>query len=278
MYPSQACDVLGFVSIFRTNLLFMHEKPYDSPVIAAISNSFRNFFRKPGNVFSLMAPKTSSQTSVSVLTTWWAQPFNGQLMRFQACFEVCQRFKPQIAIETGTFYGTTTVALSSLVSGHTFTIEINEEYANLADAYFKAIGLDDKKITILRGNSATEIVNVLSSVSRDSRVLVYLDAHWGEELPLQDELSALINWGGAFVVIIDDFYINYDNDFGFDSYGGIKLDLSLIPKDFSGHVFFPNHQAKQEYGARRGTCFLVSSTAATFISDINFAHLKYIEI
>jgi len=240
--------------------------------------NLKNFYRKVQSYIHMSQKPALQDSPVSVLMTWWAQPFNGQLMRFQTCVEVCQRFKPQIAIETGTFYGTTAVALSSLVSEHTFTIEINQEYANVAETYFKAIGLDEKRMTILRGNSSTEIVNVLSKVSKDSRVLVYLDAHWGEELPLQDELSALINWGGAFVAIIDDFYINDDNDFGFDSYGGIKLDLSLIPKDFSGHLFFPSHQARQEYGARRGTCFLISSTAATFISDINFAHLKYIVV
>jgi cephalosporin hydroxylase len=225
-----------------------------------------------------MVPITSSQTVLSVLTTWWAQPFNGQLIRFTTCVEVCQRFKPQIAIETGTFYGTTTVALSSLVSGQTFTIELNQEYANLASTYFRAIGLDENRIKLIRGDSSTEIVNVLSQINKDSRILVYLDAHWGEKLPLQDELSALINWGGAFVVIIDDFYVYYDNNFGFDSYGGNKLDLSLIPKNFSGHIFLPSHPAGQEYGARRGTCFLISSKAALFISDMNFTHLKHIEI
>jgi len=226
----------------------------------------------------LIVPTPVLQNPVSILTTWWAQPFNGQFMRFQACVEVCQRFEPEIAIETGTFYGTTTAALSSLVSGKTYTIEINEEYANVANEYFMALGLDESRIKLLRGNSAEEIVNILSQVSRQSRILVYLDAHWGINLPLRDELSALINWGGAFVAIIDDFCINHDNGFGFDTYEGIKLDLDLIPEKFSGHIFLPSHPARQEYGARRGTCFLISSQAALYISNLNFSHLKSIDI
>lgn len=225
----------------------------------------------------MIIPTPESPVSVSVLTSWWAQPFNGQLMRFQTCVEISQRFKPQIAIETGTFYGTTTVALSSLVSEQTFTIEINQGYANLASTYFRAIGLDENRVKLIRGDSSTEIVNVLSQVSKNSRILVYLDAHWGQKLPLQDELSALINWGGAFVAIIDDFEIGYDSNFSFDSYNGINLNLSLIPKDFLGNIFLPNHLALQEYGARRGTCYLFSTKALKLIPDLSFTHLTQIQ-
>lgn len=198
-------------------------------------------------------------------------------MRFQTCVEICQRYKPQIAIETGTFYGTTTVALSSLVSEQTFTIELNQEYANLAATYFRAKGFDDNRIKLIRGNSETEIVNVLSQVSRDSRIFVYLDAHWGQKLPIQDELSALINWGGAFVAVNDDFEVGGGSNFGFDSYNGINLDLSLIPKNFLGTIYLPNHLALQEYGARRGTCYLFSAKALEFIPELSFTNLTQIQ-
>lgn len=240
------------------------------------------FYRKTRFFASLIipmpAPASQTYLPITALTSWWAQPFNGQLLRFQSCVEICQKFKPQIAIETGTFYGTTTVALSSLVSDQTFTIEINQEYANLAKVYFSAIGLKEDRVIIIKGDSSTELNNILLQINNQSRILVYLDAHWGMKLPLQDELTSLINWGGAFVAIIDDFYVDHDQDFGFDTYGGTKLDLELIPKNFSGHIFLPNHSAKQEYGARRGTCFLISSQAALFMADLNLTHLKSIQI
>lgn len=223
-------------------------------------------FSKP-----IMSPSHTSPESI--LTTWWVQPFNGQLIRYQTCVEVCSTFKPQYAIETGTFYGTTTVALSSLVSKQTFTIEINPNYVQVAKSYFKRIGINDDRIRLLEGSSATEIVEVLSNISKDSRILVYLDAHWGDKLPLQDELNALINWGGAFIAVIDDFYVDHDSNFGFDSYEGTKLDLNLIPDKFEGEIFLPSHSADKEFGARRGTCYLFSSKALISISSVNFANL-----
>jgi len=78
-------------------------------------------------LFSVDSKHTVEISPESLRATWWSQPFNGQLKRFSNLVEISGKFKPQIAIETGTFYGTSTLALSSHVSDKTFTIEINPE-------------------------------------------------------------------------------------------------------------------------------------------------------
>src|SRR5271157_592033 len=47
--------------------------------------------------------------------------------------------------------------------------------------------------------------------------LFWLDAHWGENWPILDELRVIIRSGVKGVVLIDDFDIQREG-FGFDSY------------------------------------------------------------
>jgi hypothetical protein len=47
--------------------------------------------------------------------------------------------------------------------------------------------------------------------------LFYLDAHWEEYLPLRDELQLIYNNFPRAVVLVDDFKVDDDLGYGFDS-------------------------------------------------------------
>ena len=55
---------------------------------------------------------------------------------------------------------------------------------------------------------------------------------------------------------MDDFKVQDDDTFGYDSYPDGEISLSSIPIQFKGEVWFPDHDAHHESGARRGTAYI----------------------
>ena len=53
-------------------------------------------------------------------------------------------------------------------------------------------------------------------------LLFYLDAHWGEDLPLSDELVIILSSFSHVIVLIDDFQVPGDEGYGYDDYGAGK--------------------------------------------------------
>lgn len=95
---------------------------------------------------------------------------------------------------------------------------------------------------------------ILDKLDPDTEgVLAYLDAHWVKEIPARNELTALASWGGNWVAIIDDFKVPGDPSYGFDQYGEIAVDLTLIPDSLGIQIFVPKISAETETGANKGT-------------------------
>ena len=91
-----------------------------------------------------------------------------------------------------------------------------------------------------------------------SKVFFYLDAHWGEHLPLKEEIEVIFTNWNAPVVMVDDFQVP-GTDYGYDDYGpGKVLNMSYLEpiQHLQLHAFFPAAEAKQETGAKRGCVVL----------------------
>src|SRR5262249_13055811 len=92
-------------------------------------------------------------------------------------------------------------------------------------------------------------------------IFFYLDAHWEDALPLRAELEVILaTWSDA-IVMIDDFQVEGDAQYGFDDYGDNKqLSLSYIKEiidKFKPTLFFPSVSGRMESGARRGSIVLL---------------------
>ena len=93
--------------------------------------------------------------------------------------------------------------------------------------------------------------------------MIYLDAHFFNDHPLEAELQ-LVGRRGNCVVIIDDFKIADDPGFGWDR----KLDFEikyetiehLMPRGRT-QVLVPAHPSGRETGKRRGTCVVLFDVA-----------------
>jgi predicted O-methyltransferase YrrM len=195
----------------------------------------------------------------SYLDLWVVRPMNGQRTRLRTSFLLSQLVKPNIAIESGSYLGTTTQYLVSLVSEKTYSIEVNPEFAAIAKARLES-DIHSGRIEIVDGDSAVEMPRILRGLdSKAQIVFAYLDAHWLEHIPLRDEVQALLEWGGDFVAVVDDFYIPSDLGYGYDQYKNHRVDISHIPSSDRISVWVPEDDSSTESGAHRGTAYIVSS-------------------
>lgn len=133
-----------------------------------------------------------------------------------------QQFKFDVLVETGTNTGFGSVVASRICP--VVTIEVNPMFRASALDYFRTQGFQGHPIVSLFGSSA----DVLHSLFIQGRCCFYLDAHWEEYWPLRDELEAirLMNKPDS-VIIIHDCKVP-GHPWGFDSYGGVNLDLDYV--------------------------------------------------
>ena len=188
---------------------------------------------------------------------WWTQHFNGQVKRFDfiaACFRDIEFTD---VIETGTFLGNSTIALACLSESTVHSIEINPRFFQAAKERIEA-NYSHLEIRLYRGTSSTILPTILDDLDPEIKIIfLYLDAHWGEDLPLFSEIEALNDWGGKFIALIDDFQIINDPGYGYDKYGDRVIGKSLIPLVEHTKLYELKANSAFETGSRRGTGILI---------------------
>lgn len=190
---------------------------------------------------------------------WVVRPMNGQRNRLRTSILLVEILKPDFAIESGSFLGTTTQYLAGFASKKVYSIEINRKFATVASVRLKS-DIDENRVEIIEGNSAQQMPRILREINpKTSSVFAYLDAHWLEDIPLFEEIQSLLDWGGDFIAVIDDFYIPDDLGYGYDQYEKHRVDISHVPNSEDIDVWIPSECSKTESGSRRGTAYIVSS-------------------
>ena len=96
-------------------------------------------------------------------------------------------------------------------------------------------------------------------------LLVYLDAHWKDDLPLAEELEIVFDNCPNAIVMVDDFQVPFDVGYGYDDYGvGQSLTTDYIEPIVAARglrILYPSTPAAHETGARRGCVVLAKNTA-----------------
>jgi len=117
-----------------------------------------------------------------------------------------EKFKLKILVETGTYYGDMVEAMKNDFD-KIYSIELSKELFNKAKKRFKG----ENKISLIHGDSATEIKKVVDSLKEPA--LFWLDGHYsgGETAkgdkytPLYEELMHIFNAKTkGHVILIDD--------------------------------------------------------------------------
>ncbi|ASY24509.1 putative methyltransferase [Candidatus Planktophila lacus] len=192
------------------------------------------------------------------MDNWSSLPFNGQVRRMRLISGLSLDLEIGTVIETGTYLGSSTPYLARIFNCETYSVEIDPYFAQRAKRRFEN-NHKDLDIELIVGDSAQKIREILFNVSKSNSIFAYLDAHWLDAIPTEDELNALIEWGGDWLAVIDDFQIELDSGYKFDSYDSVVIGLNLIPVDEHLEVWVPKEDSKLETGVRSGTGIVFSS-------------------
>jgi cephalosporin hydroxylase len=225
--------------------------------------------RKIFNIVRNAIPKKFFPVSLSYLLldhvepfvymdNWSSLPFNGQVRRMRLISGLSLDLEIGTVIETGTYLGSSTPYLARIFNCRTYSVEIDPFFARRAKNRFEN-NHKDLDIELIVGDSAQKIREILLNVSKSDSIFAYLDAHWLDAIPTEEELNALIEWGGDWLAVIDDFQIEADSGYKFDSYESVVIGLNLIPMDTNLEVWVPRDDSKLETGVRSGTGIIFSS-------------------
>ncbi len=188
--------------------------------------------------------------------------FNGDVLRagiVRAAFEAagCTVF-----LETGTFRAATTLLAARMLGCPVHTSELNTR--SWAISALRCAPL--RRVHTWRGDSRAFLRAMASELSPQAVPFVYLDAHWNQDLPLDEELQVVSGAWRRFVVLIDDFQVPERPGFGFDSYGGRPLSLATVrvPVERLASpwgVYFPDYDPGEDTGRRRGFVLIAGGVA-----------------
>lgn len=188
--------------------------------------------------------------------SWGA--FNGQSARQSLVVAILEVIDPSVIVETGTHRGTTTAYLRALSTAKIYTIESSRHFWGYSAYRFIA----DSRVSVVRGDSRTALRKLVRKLTREKDpVFFYLDAHWGPDLPLSEELEAIYSTEIDAVVMIDDFKVPNDDGYAYDDYGpGLALTVDYVEPVIRNHgvdIYFPSVRSDHENGARRGCVVMV---------------------
>jgi predicted O-methyltransferase YrrM len=153
---------------------------------------------------------------------------------YQEFKKLINKFNIKKIIETGTYYGWSTVKLAEF-GIEVITIESSEDNYNIANKNFSKTSFSN--IRSLLGDSPDILREILSNGDND--IILFLDAHWYNYWPIHDELRVCIEKKIKPVIIIHDFFVPDENGnakFGFDKYEQQSLDLNYI-KSFLNEIY-----------------------------------------
>lgn len=192
----------------------------------------------------------------------WGGPFNGERKRQLFVKRLINDIAPEMIIETGTFRGDTTEYLSEIYSGKIYSIENNPYYWGYSLARF----LFKYNVHVTYGDSRKTLNKLLAQVDRNKILFIYLDAHWGADLPLREEIDIIYSTCINSLVMIDDFKIPGDEKYGYDRYSQKKyISLEYLSSEIKNHqlmTYIPNYPATEESGSRRGWAILTKEKSS----------------
>src|SRR4030095_4950281 len=158
--------------------------------------------------------------------------FNGQAQRKRIFANIISAIPFDAIVETGTCLGDTTRYMRQTTGQPVYSYELSHTFYSLAK--MRLADLNDVHLEL------TDSRQFLRKLGRDElvdkSVFFYLDAHWYDDLPVAEELDIIGSKWKQFVVMIDDFRVPWDRDYGYDDYYDDRvLELKLLIPVMSKH-------------------------------------------
>lgn len=184
---------------------------------------------------------------------------HGQGHRRAVVRDLFQRFHFEAVVETGTYLGFTAGYLAREYGVPVHSCEIVPRYHHAASRRLREI----PDIHLSLSDSRSFLRDLSSAAAMAARrTFFYLDAHWYQDLPLDDEIRIIHAAWRDYVILVDDFRVPGDDGYAWDDYGigkALQLDyLDSVRRELPISVFFPTAPSATETGQRVGYVVLVS--------------------
>ncbi len=202
-------------------------------------NYFHNLFYKIEFLRKIKHYLTNSNLSLNL-------PLHGNIISIKSFKLLVDNLNVDCIIETGTYKGfTTNFFAKSFPNLPIYTCEINEFNYKKAKENLKCY----KNVTVFNKSSPEFIDMLIEKKLIGKRPFFYLDAHWLNNWPLEEELRIIFNKLKSAIILIDDFKVPEKNDFAFDKYYGKECSLDrVIPnlnKNKKYNILFPNYRKEE---------------------------------
>lgn len=161
-------------------------------------------------------------------------------------------------VETGTYMGATTLQFSHMVKC-VVTVESEKTHFDAAFKMLQDHMPKDSDIYCHIGSSVDYLKKMIGRAWYHGSVLIFLDAHWGENNPLLQELAIIAETGIKPIIAIHDFKVPDRPELGFDTYGGQDYEWSWIADSIDriyGAEGYTYHYNSEATGAKRGVVFI----------------------
>jgi predicted O-methyltransferase YrrM len=251
------------------NALTAHEPlPMGDEIVMALSGGFSsadelNALGIRLSTLALAVPASVAFEMAAILdfadeSLWdaWGGPFNGQEHRQGMFDQLVERVGFSAIVETGTFRGSTTEFMANITRVPVFSCELSERFFYFARRRLASCN----NVQLFCKDSRSFLREIVAGdLLGGGPAFFYLDAHWGQDLPLWEEVNIILGRLADAVVMIDDFRVPGDSGFGYDDYGpGKRLTILELRTNiaYETDIFFPRHPCGAETGAKRGVVIL----------------------
>ena len=202
----------------------------------------------------------------------WGGAFNGQHKRQELFLSLLLTCRPVGIIETGTYLGSSTEFMANVSKLPIYSVEADARTYGFAKLRLRRhenvqLSLCDSRKFLMHfiARNAARYANQC--------LLFYLDAHWGMDLPLSDELENIFSSFSHAIVLIDDFQVPDDDGYAYDDYGvGKVLNRGYILHHlikFELAEFYPITPSDAESGLRRGCVVLANDPSLIGVLSTN---------
>lgn len=222
-------------------------------MISQIKNSLRNNYKKFKASKEYQALKSIPIIRKAKLSTsqllWKLFPAKYQLHDDPILQEVFQLVgkEAQVSsiVETGTYLGSSTSFMAEkFPSLKIHTCEIESKNYKKAKTNLKKF----PNVKIYKGHSPKFLEYLIERNLLGEKPLFFLDAHWWDNWPLEEEIKIITHNLKSAVIIIDDFKVPDKKQFKFDFYGEKECSLDLIKpkmnKKNKYNLLFPDYSAE----------------------------------
>jgi hypothetical protein len=136
---------------------------------------------------------------------------NGQLRRKEMFVELVEALRPDAIVETGTWTGNSAGYMAETTGLPVYSCEIEPRFHAVASMRLANV----PGIHLSLSDSRAYLRELSDGPLAGKVVLFYLDAHWGQETPLVEEVDWIASHWDRWAAVIDDFQVPDDEGYGF---------------------------------------------------------------